>query len=149
MLFWHANQIFPCPLKYYFWLFTASKFLFSLSRKWSFQVRYLLTFKKLSIHILKVSLILKLIIQITPTLIRGIFLNSIISTHLISQLTPVANKLISNYLLMKERKKYYIKYYTIPSKFFCFLECSSADWVKCTYAKLKEFLVCYKNFLVC
>ena len=36
------------------------------------------------------------------TLICGIFLSSVIFTHLISQLTPVANKSISNYLLMKE-----------------------------------------------
>ena len=40
------------------------------------------------------------------TLIRGIFLNSVISTHLISQLAAVANKSISNYLLMKETENY-------------------------------------------
>ena len=134
----HAKQIFPYPLKYYLWLFTASKFLFSLSKKWSLQVRYLLTFKKLNIQILKVSLILKLIIQITLTLILGTFLNSVMSTHLISQLTSD--------LLMKETEILHqiLDHSKVASR--C-LEYSSAQLVKCTYTKLKGFLVCYNMFL--
>ena len=106
----------------------------------------MLTSKKLSIQILNVSLILKLIIQITLTLIRGIFLDSVISTNLISQLTPVANKSISNYLLMKETE--ILHQILDHSKFAsrC-LERSSAHWVICTYTKLKGFLLCYKTFL--
>ena len=49
-------------------------------------------------------------------------------------------------------KKNDIRYYTIPSKFLKFasrlLERSSADWVNCTYTKLKRFSVSYKRFLV-
>ena len=41
---------------------------------------------------MKVSLILKLIIKIKLTLICARFVNSAVSTHLISQPTPVANK---------------------------------------------------------
>ena len=133
----HAKQIFPYPLKYYLWLFTAAKFLFSLSKKWSVQVRYLLTFKKLNIQILKVSLILKLIIQIILTLILGTFLNSVISTHLISQLTSD--------LLMKETEILHqiLDHSKVVSR--C-LEYSSGQLVKCTCTKLKGFLV-YNMFL--
>ena len=101
--------------------------------------------KKLTIQILKVSLIVKLIIQITLTLIHGIFLNSVISKHLISQLTPVANKSISNYLLMKETE--ILHQILDHSKFSsrC-LERSSAHWVMRIYIKLKGFSVCYKTF---
>ena len=107
----------------------------------------MLTCKKLSIQILKVSLILKLIIQITLTLIRGIVLDSVISTHLISQLTPVANKSISNYLLMKETE--ILHQILDHSKFISrFLERSSAHWVKCTYTNHKGSRFVIKPFLV-
>ena len=106
----------------------------------------MLNSKKLSIQILKVSLIVKLIIQITLTLIHGIFLNSVISKHLISQLTPVANKSISNYLLMKETE--ILHQILDHSKFASrYLERSSAHWVMCTYTMLKGFSVCYKTVL--
>ena len=106
----------------------------------------MLTSKKLSIQILKVSLIVKLIIQITLTLKHRIFLNSVISTHLISQLTPVANKSISNYLLMKETE--ILHQILDHSKFASrYLERSSAHWVMCAYTMLKWFSVCYKTFL--
>ena len=103
------------------------------------------TSKRLSIQILIISLILKLIIQITLTLIRGIFLDSVISTNLISQLTPVANKSISNYLLMKETE--ILHQILHHSKFAsrC-LERSSACFVRCLYTKLKGFSICYKKF---
>ena len=104
----------------------------------------MLTSKKLSIQILNISLILKLIIQIILTLIRGIFLNSVISTNLISQLTPVANKSISNYLLIKETE---ILHQILDHSKFASLERSSAQWVICTYTKLKGILLCYKTFL--
>ena len=110
----------------------------------------MLTSKKLSIQILKVSLILKLIIQITLTLIRGIFLNSVIPTHLISQLTPAVNKSIINYLLMRETE--ILHQILDHSKFAsrC-LERSSPHWVcACVYTQrsrssrfeIKRFLVC-------
>ena len=106
----------------------------------------MLNSKKLSIQILKVSLIVKLIIQITLTLIHGIFLNSVISKHLISQLTPVANKSISNYLLMKETE--ILHQILDHSKFASrYLEHSSGHWVMCTYTMLKGFSVCYKTVL--
>ena len=103
------------------------------------------TSKRLSIQILIISLILKLIIQITLTLIRGIFLDSVISTNLISQLTPVANKSISNYLLMKETE--ILHQILHHSKFAsrC-LERSSACFVRCLYTKLKGFSIFYKKF---
>ena len=48
MLFRTITQhFFPYPLKFSFWLFTTSEFLFSLSERWSLLVRYLLTSKKL------------------------------------------------------------------------------------------------------
>ena len=88
-----SQDIFPFPLKFSFWLFTTSNLLlFSLSKMWSLQVKYLINYKKLSIQILKISLILQLIIKITLTLICTIFVDSAVSTHLISQLAPVANK---------------------------------------------------------
>ena len=106
----------------------------------------MLNSKKLSIQILKVSLIVKLIIQITLTLIHGIFLNSVISKHLISQLTPVANKSISNYLLMKETE--ILHQILDHSKFASrYLEHSSGHWVMCTYTMLKGFSVCYETVL--
>ena len=106
----------------------------------------MLTSKKLSIQILNVSLILKLIKQITLTLIHGIFIDSVISTNLISQLTLVANKSISNYLLIKETE--ILHQILDHSKFASrYLECSSAHWVMCAYTVLKWFSVCYKTFL--
>ena len=108
------------------------------------------TSENLSIQILKVFLILKLIIEITLTIIYGIFHDSVASTYLISQLTPAANQEVSNYLLIK-KQKYYIKYYTIPSKFLKFawscLECISTHWVQSIYRELRGFSNCYKTFL--
>ena len=65
---------------------------------------------------------------------------------MILQLAPVANKSINNYLLMKETE--ILHQILGHSKFSsrC-LERSSAHWVKCTYAKLKGFSICYKTFL--
>ena len=103
------------------------------------------TSKRLSIQILIISLILKLIIQITLTLIRGIFLDSVISTNLISQLTPAANKSISNYLLMKETEMLHQILHHSKFASRC-LERSSACFVRCLYTKLKGFSICYKKF---
>ena len=103
------------------------------------------TSKRLSIQILIISLILKLIIQITLTLIRGIFLDSVISTNLISQLTAVANKSISNYLLMKETEMLHQILHHSKFASRC-LERSSACFVRCLYTKLKGFSICYKKF---
>ena len=103
------------------------------------------TSKRLSIQILIISLILKLIIQITLTLIRGIFLDSVISTNLISQLTAVANKSISNYLLMKETEMLHRILHHSKFASRC-LERSSACFVRCLYTKLKGFSICYKKF---
>ena len=103
------------------------------------------TSKRLSIQILIISLILKLIIQITLTLIRGIFFNGIISTLLISQLTAVANKSISNYLLMKETEMLHQMLHHSKFASRC-LERSSACFVRCLYTKLKGFSICYKKF---
>ena len=103
------------------------------------------TSKRLSIQILIISLILKLIIQITLTLIRGIFFNGIISTLLISQLTAVANKSISNYLLMKETEMLHQILHHSKFASRC-LERSSACFVRCLYTKLKGFSICYKKF---
>ena len=144
------HHFFPHPQKYSFWLFTTSKYLFSLSKKWPLHVRYLLTSNKLSIQILKVSLILKLIIQITLALLYRIFHNLKVSTHLILQLILVANQQTGNYLLIN-KQKYCIKYCTIPSKFQKLTSeinfCVSAHWVKCTCKELSGFLSCYKTFL--
>ena len=114
----------------------AGKACFSVSSK----ILYL------AIYCLKFSAILKLIIQITLTLIRGIFLDSVISAHLISQLAPVTNKLISSYSLIKEIE---ILHQIIDHSKFASrcLKRTSAHWVICTYRKLKGFSVCYKTFL--
>ena len=63
------KHIFSYPLKYSSWLFTASKYVFSLSKTWFFKLlRYLLTTRNLSIQIfnlnIQVSLALKLIVQL-------------------------------------------------------------------------------------
>ena len=104
------------------------------------------TSKRLNIQILIISLILKLIIQITLTLIRGIFFNGIISTLLISQLTAVAKKSISNYLLMKETEMLHQMLHHSKFASRC-LERSSACLVRCLYTKLKRFSICYKKFI--
>ena len=106
----------------------------------------MLTTKKLNIQILKVSVILKLIIQITLTLIRGIFLDSVLSAHLISQLAPVTNNLISSYSLIKEIE---ILHQIIDHSKFAprCLKRTSVHSIICTYRKLKGLSVCYKTFL--
>ena len=77
------------------WLFTASKYVFSSFNKWLFYVRYLLSPRNLSIQIfnqsIHVSLSLKLIVQGTLALIYGTLFNSVLSTYVTSQPTPVAN----------------------------------------------------------
>lgn len=85
----------------------------------------------------------KLIIQITLTLI---FLDSVISAHLISQFAPVTNNLISSYSLIKEIE---ILHQIIDHSKFAprCLKRTSVHSVICTYRKLKGLSVCYKTFL--
>ena len=68
---------------------SASEYAFSLAKKQSFKVRYLLLFRKLAIQILKVAFIMKMIAQIALTLIYRIFIDSVVPKRLILQLTAV------------------------------------------------------------
>ena len=107
------QHIFPFLLKYSFWLFTSSRYIFSLSKKRSFWVIYVyvLSSRKLSIQIfnlsIEVSLTLNLIIEVALTLIYGISFISVVPTYMIPQPTSVSklHKYINYYLLMKEPKK--------------------------------------------
>ena len=77
------------------WLFTASKYVFSLFKKWLFYVRYLLAPRNLSIQIfnlsIQVSLSLKLIVQVTLALIYGTMFNSVLPKYVTSQPRPVGS----------------------------------------------------------
>ena len=90
------KHIFSYPLKYSSWLFTASKYVFSLSKTWFFKLlRYLFTPRNLSIQIfnlnIQVSLALKLVVQVTLALTYGTLFNLVLHTYVISQPTPVTN----------------------------------------------------------
>ena len=90
-----VKHIFSCPLKYSSWIFTASKYIFSLFKKWLFYVRYLFSPRNLSILIfhlsIQVSLSLKLIVQVTLALIYGTLFNSALPTYVTSLAANVAN----------------------------------------------------------
>ena len=89
------TYIFMSPKILASWSFTASKYVFSLFKKWLFYVRYLLAPRNLSIQIfnqsIQVSLLLKLTVQVTLALICGTLFNSVLPTYVTSHPTPVAN----------------------------------------------------------
>ena len=153
-----VKHIFPCPLKYSFWLFTASKYVFSLFKKWLFYVRYLLAPRNLSIQIfnqsIQVSLSLKLIVQVTLALIYRTLFNSVLPTYVSSQPTPAANTWICKSLFNDERTRK-ITSVANPIRRKCLkfaskcLESSLTQWIKCAYRNLRSNLSSSQKFPWC
>ena len=150
------KHIFLCFIKCSFGLFTASKFVFSLSKKWSFYVRYLLPSQTLIIQIfnmsIQVSLSLKLIVQVTLALTFGTLFKSVLPTYVISQPTPVANtQIIEHYLLIKEQEKsrhlqspFQVNVWSLPQGVY------KVFWHNGLNTHIESspvFSVCYKIFL--
>ena len=110
------QHILSYPLKHSSWLLTASNCAFSLLKKQSFQVRYLLHSRKLNVHqvsnlSVQVSLMLKLIVQATLAIIYLMFFNSVVSLYLTSQPALVANTWINKLLFTDKRtRKNYISF---------------------------------------
>ena len=150
------KHIFLCFIKCSFGLFTASKFVFSLSKKWSFYVRYLLPSQTLIIQIfnmsIQVSLSLKLIVQVTLALTFGTLFNSVLPTYVISQPTPVANtQIIESLFTDKRTRKVTSVAISIPSNLWKLPQgVYKVFWHNGLNIHIESspvFSVCYKIFL--